>query len=77
MLVQKYLTGKDGTKIGVTDTGGVLQVLMGAGTTNTPTNQVSGGLLGGMIDSYALIGDTNRDIDNLAVLISEKFKRTT
>ena len=44
---------------------------MGAGTTNTPTNQVSGGLLGGMIDSYALIGDTNRDIDNLAVLISE------
>ena len=24
-----------------------------------------------MVDSYALIGDTNRDIDNLAVLISE------
>ena len=67
----KILEGKDGTKIGVTDTGGVLQVLMGAGTSNTPTNQVSGGLLGGMIDSYALIGDTNRDIDNLAVLISE------
>ena len=44
---------------------------MGAGTSNTPTNQVSGGILGGMVDSYALIGDTNRDIDNLAVLISE------
>ncbi len=67
----KILAGKDATKIGVADTGGVLQVLMGAGTTNTPTNQVSGGLLGGMIDSYALIGDTSRDIDNLAVLISE------
>ena len=40
----KILDGKDGTKIGVTDTGGVLQVLMGAGTTNTPTNQVSGGI---------------------------------
>ena len=26
-----------------------------------------------MIDSYALIGDTNRDIDNLAVLISESL----
>ena len=69
----KILDGKDGTKIGVTDTGGVLQVLMGAGTTNTPTNQVTGGILGGMIDSYALIGDTNRDIDNLAVLISESL----
>ncbi len=67
----KILDGKVPTKIGVSDVGGVLQVLMGAGTTNTPTNQVSGGLLGGIIDSYALIGDTNRDIDNLAVLISE------
>ena len=44
---------------------------MGAGTSNTPTNQVSGGILAGVVDSYALIGDTNRDIDNLAVLISE------
>ena len=31
----KILSGKEGTKIGVTDTGGVLQVLMGAGTTIT------------------------------------------
>ena len=67
----KILSGKVATKIGVADTGGVIQVLMGAGTSNTPTNQVSGGVLGGVIDSYALIGDTNRDIDNLAVLISE------
>ena len=67
----KILSGKIATKIGVADTGGVIQVLMGAGTTNTPTNQVSGGILGGVVDSYALTGDTNRDIDNLAVLISE------
>lgn len=67
----KILSGKVGTKIGVTDNGGVIQVLMGAGTTNTPTNQVSGGILGGVVDSYALVGDTNRDIDNLAVLITE------
>ncbi len=67
----KLLSGKIATKIGVADTGGVIQVLMGAGTSNTPTNQVTGGVLGGVIDSYALIGDTNRDIDNLAVLISE------
>ena len=46
---------------------------MGAGTTNTPTNQVTGGILGGLVDSFALIGDTNRDIDNLAVLISESL----
>ena len=69
----KILEGKDATRIGVTDTGGVLQVLMGAGTSNTPTNQVTGGILGGMVDSFALIGDTNRDIDNLAVLISESL----
>ena len=69
----KILDGKNATKIGVTENGGVLQVLMGAGTSNTPTNQVTGGILGGMIDSFALIGDTNRDIDNLAVLISESL----
>jgi len=67
----KILDAKIATKIGIADNGGVIQVLMGAGTSNTPTNQVSGGILGGMVDSYALIGDTNRDIDNLAVLISE------
>ncbi len=67
----KILSGKVGTKMGVTDTGGVIQVLMGAGTTNTPTNQVTGGILGGVVDSFALVGDTNRDIDNLAVLITE------
>ena len=67
----KILDAKIASKIGIADTGGVIQVLMGAGTSNTPTNQVSGGILGGMVDSFALIGDTNRDIDNLAVLISE------
>ena len=67
----KILSGKVQSKIGITDNGGTIQVLMGAGTSNTPTNQVSGGILAGVVDSYALIGDTNRDIDNLAVLISE------
>ena len=67
----KILSGKVQSKIGITDNGGSIQVLMGAGTSNTPTNQVSGGILAGVVDSYALIGDTNRDIDNLAVLISE------
>ena len=69
----KILDAKIASKIGIADTGGVIQVLMGAGTSNTPTNQVSGGILGGIVNSYALIGDTNRDIDNLAVLISESL----
>ena len=46
---------------------------MNAGTSNTPTNQVSGGILSGITDSYAIISDTIRDIDNLAVLISQSM----
>ena len=67
----KILSGKIATKIGVTESGGVLQTVMGAGTSNTPTNQVTGGILSGIIDSYALVGDSVRDIDNLATLVSK------
>ena len=69
----KLLSGTTQSKIGVTDSEGVIQVVMGAGTSNTPTNQVSGGILAGIVDAHAITSDTIRDIDNLAVLISQSL----
>ena len=67
----KLLDGKIGTKIGTIESGSVLQTIMAPGTSSTPTNQVTGGILAGVIDSYSLVGDVIRDIDGLALTISQ------
>ena len=43
------------------------------GINNVATNQIQGGKIAGLVDSYALADDTLQEIDNLAILLSKKF----
>ena len=51
--------------------GNRLQPVVGTG--NVATNQIQGGIIAGLVDSYALADDTLKEIDALAELLSEKF----
>ena len=48
-----------------------LQPVVGA--SDTATNQIQGGIIAGFIDAYAIADDTLKEIDNLAVLVTQKF----
>ena len=43
------------------------------GASDTATNQIQGGIIAGLVDAFAIADDTLNEIDNLAVLITQKF----
>ena len=43
------------------------------GLNKVATNQIQGGILSGLVDSYSMADDTIKEIDNLAILFSQKF----
>ena len=57
--------------INVIKQGARLQPVVGSG--NVATNQIQGGIIAGLVDSYALADDTLKEIDSLAELLSTKF----
>ena len=59
------------TEIDILKKGARLQPVVGIN--QTATNQIQGGIIAGLVDSYALADDTLQEIDNLAVLLSKKF----
>ena len=58
-------------KIDVLNQGARLQPVVGIN--QIATNQIQAGMLSGLVDAFALIDDTQKEIDNLAVLVSQKF----
>ncbi len=59
------------TQIDVVNQGARLQPVVGIN--QIATNQIQAGIISGMVDSYALIDDTQKEVDNLAILVSQKF----
>ena len=65
-------TGTTGTTvIDIVNQGARLQPVVGS--SQTATNQIQGGIIAGMVESYAISDDTLKEVDALATLISEKF----
>ena len=67
------LDQRTNTNINVVLKDGRMQPVIGVN--NTATNQIEGGLLSGLTDSYALADNTHREIDNLAIIITKEFNR--
>ncbi len=59
------------TQIDVVNQGPRLQPVVGIN--KIATNQIQAGILSGMVDAFALIDDTQKEIDNLAILVSQEF----
>mgnify|MGYP007000374777 CR=1 len=65
-------TGTTGTTlIDVVNQGSRLQPVVGS--SQTATNQIQGGIIAGMVEAYAISDDTLKEVDALAILVSEKF----
>jgi len=65
-------TGTTGTTvIDIVNQGSRLQPIVGS--SQTATNQIQGGIIAGMVESYAIADDTLQEVDALATLVSEKF----
>ena len=45
------------------------------GINQVATNQIQAGIISGMVDAFALIDDTQKEIDNLAILVSSEFNK--
>jgi flagellar hook-associated protein 1 FlgK len=50
-----------------------LQPVLVSGSSRTPTNQVQNGMLAGLIDSYSFVDEVIKDIDQLAVTVSQEM----
>jgi len=61
------------TQIDVVNQGPRLQPVVGIN--KIATNQIQAGILSGMVDAFALIDDTQKEIDNLAILVSQEFMK--
>ena len=59
------------TQIDVLNQGSRLQPVVGIN--QIATNQIQAGIISGMVDSYALVDDTQKEIDALAILVSQEF----
>ena len=59
-------------KMGLPERNGVLQPTVNTGTSNLSTNQVSAGILAGLINSHGKIGDVIKDLNQLALVISQE-----
>ena len=60
-------------KMGLPERNGVLQPTINTGTSNLSTNQVSAGLLAGLINSHGKIGDVIKDLNQLALVLSQEI----
>ncbi len=58
-------------KMGLPERNGVLQPTINTGVSNLSTNQVSAGLLAGLINSHGKIGDVIKDLNQLALVLSQ------
>lgn len=58
-------------KIEVLQQGQRLQPVVGLNKIST--NQIQGGIIGGLVDSFAIVGDTQNEIDNLAIIVARNF----
>ena len=61
------------SKIDVLEQGERLQPVVGLG--KVATNQIQGGIISGLADAYALVGDTQNEIDNLAIIVAKNFNQ--
>ncbi len=61
------------TQIDVLNQGSRLQPVVGIN--QIATNQIQAGIISGMVDSYALVDDTQKEIDALAILVSQEFNK--
>ena len=52
-----------------------LQIILNPGSSQTPTSQVSSGIISGLRDAYALTADVAKDVDHLAILVSSTINR--
>ena len=59
------------TTLDIVNQGARLQPVVGS--SQTATNQIQGGILSGMVQSFAIADDTLNEIDNLATILAEKF----
>mgnify|MGYP003324291382 CR=1 FL=1 len=60
-------------KMGLPERNGVLQPTINTGTSNLSTNQVSAGLLAGLVNSHGKIGNVIKDLNQLALVISQEI----
>ena len=60
-------------KMGLPERNGVLQPTINTGTSNLSTNQVSAGVLAGLINSHGKIGDVIKDLNQLALVLSQEI----
>ena len=58
-------------KVSVLEQGQRLQPVVGLG--KVATNQIQGGIISGLADAFALVGDTQNEIDNLATIVTKSF----
>ncbi len=61
------------SKIDVLEQGERLQPVVGLG--KVATNHIQGGIISGLADAYALVGDTQNEIDNLAIIVAKNFNQ--
>ena len=67
------VTGASASKIGILKQPTGLQPTIISGNSQTPTNQVTSGALAGMVDAYTFIDEIIKDIDHLAVTVSQEM----
>ena len=63
------------TKVGFTEKSGTIQVVLRPGLSNTPTSQITSGMVSGLSDAYALISEVQKEVDHLAMLISSSLNK--
>ena len=67
------VTAASRSLIGIIEQATGLQPTIISGANQTPTNQISSGALAGMVDAYTFIDEVVKDIDHLAVTISQEM----
>ena len=63
------------TKVGFTERSSTIQVVLRPGLSNTPTSQITSGMVSGLSDAYALISEVQKEVDHLAMLISSSLNK--
>jgi len=65
----------EATSIGYLERSGAIQVVLRPGAANSPTSQVTSGIVSGLADAYALISEVQKDVDHLAMLVGTMMNK--